>query len=133
MIYVWAFCFVELTMMKSLQTEFLGNLGNAIYMVSMKYGNDCTDTSFLSAVVYSIHVNLVICWQTCKVSCLSVWSSKALVKRWIYACLNFDPPFIGFHCTEALTMFSEQSSLGCLQKFVPKYEEWCCCRIFTVF
>ncbi len=43
MIYVWVFCFVELTMMKSLQTEFLGNLGNAIYMVSMKYGNVCTD------------------------------------------------------------------------------------------
>ncbi len=40
---MWVFCFVELTMMKSLQTEFLGNLGNAIYMVSMKYGNVCTD------------------------------------------------------------------------------------------
>ncbi len=43
MIYVWVFCFVELTMMKNLQTEFLGNLGNAIYMVSMKYENVCTD------------------------------------------------------------------------------------------
>jgi ATP-dependent HslUV protease ATP-binding subunit HslU len=121
-------------MMKSLQTEFLVNLGNAIYMVSMKYGNVCTDhILFISSGVFHSckHSDMLANLQGQLPICVEL--SKALVKRWIYACLNFDPPFIGFHCTESLTMFSEQSSLGCLQKFVPKYEEWCCCRIFTVF
>jgi len=50
---VRVFCFVELTMMKRLQTEFLVNLGNAIYMVSMKYGNVCTDhIPFISSGVF---------------------------------------------------------------------------------
>jgi hypothetical protein len=49
---------------------------------------------------------------------------KGLTQEVNLCLYEFSSPVIGFNCTEALRMFSEQSSLGGLQKFVPKHEEY---------